>query len=48
MPHDREDDLDMTFEEFRKLPEEKKDRIRREMLSRAAEASTNLEYGGEE
>lgn len=38
----------MTLEEFRKLPEEEKTRIRREMLSCAAEASTNLEYGGED
>ena len=48
MPHNRKDGSDMTFEEFRKLPEEEKARIRREMLSRAAEASTNLEYGGED
>ena len=46
MPYSRKDDVDMTFEEFRKLPEEEKARIRREMLNRAAEASTNLEYGG--
>lgn len=47
MSYKRKDGGDMTLEEFRKLPEEEKVRIRREMLSRAAEASTNLEYGGE-
>lgn len=46
MSHNRKDGGNMTFEEFRKLPEEEKASIRREMLSHAAEASTNLEYGG--
>ena len=47
MPHNRKDGSNMTLEEFRKLPEEEKARIRREMLSHAAKASTDLEYEGE-
>ena len=38
----------MTFEEFRKLPEEEKARIREKFLHRAAKASTDLEHGGSE
>lgn len=44
MPHNRKDGSDMTFEEFRKLPEEEKARIREKLLQCAAKASTDLEY----